>query len=946
MKTLACVLLISLTMATQSRGEDVRQWTPHDFSFQSSTSVTNPFMVPFSATITGPTGRQFTLPGFFDGNGTWKIRVAPTSPGKWSLVTSSEVAELNGQRGEFTCIKNSNTNVHGVLKVDSDHPHHFQFEDGTHFFLQGYEYDWLWALDQDQTTVPTIEKSLDTLAAYGFNYVIVNSYAYDTGWRKGQESADDFGPAKLHAWEGASAAPDHAHMNLKYWQHYDQMMNALAERGIQAHMLMKVYNKQVKWPQRGSEEEQLFFRWLVARYAAYPNIIWDFSKEAHNEKDLQYKQTILTWLRANDPYQHLVTVHDDDQANDSGAYDELNDFRADQQHSNWHTVISQQRARKEWPVVNVEFGYEHGSQGMEDKTYGKVQPPEEMARRAWEIQMAGGYTAYYYTYTAWDVIRPLDVPVGYTYFKHFGDFWRSTHYWELQPSDDLVSEGWCSAQPGSEYVVFLNEPRPFTLDVSGANTKLEAQWFNPLTGEETSAGTLGNGQATLTPPDNWGAAPVVLHATAHADSSTTDAAAFELPANDDGVPGVGPLRRYDWFRDLWRNKRSGWAERANEDQQSLVFLGDSITQGWGDDFGGNFAEVKKANRGISGDTTRGMLIRLQEDVLALHPQGVVLLMGTNDLEEGAEPATIAENFKSILAALMAHNDQMPIVVCQVFPSSAEKKRPADKIKALNALYAAAVKGNRQVTLIDTWTLFADSEGNARPEEFPDLLHPNKLGYGKWSSALRPILATLGFVDTQPEDFEVEAGFESLTNGRDLSGWCQLPSTEKQIAQAKRWKANDPQAPTWPIITEKIDLTGRRQSPDGRYVAIADRLVVTTPPEGRKIQQLWTTREFPNDFTLKLEFRATPNADSGVFLREPQLQCRDYLLAGPYKELKKYRAGEWNELVVRVSGDTAYCTCNGEVLEEAFKVPATGPIGLEGDRGQIEYRRIRVGPASK
>lgn len=418
---------------------------------------------------------------------------------------------------------------------------------------------------------------------------------------------------------------------------------------------------------------------------------------------------------------------------------------------------------------------------------------------------------------------------------------------------------------------------------------------------------------------------------------------YDLPDSDDNLPGAGPLRRYDWFRNLWRTKRSAWAKRIAEDQRAIVFLGDSITQGWGDDFKSSFAGAKKANRGISGDTTRGMLLRLPEDVLTLNPSCVVMLMGTNDLEEGAEPAVIAENFKLIIAALKAHNDKMPIVVCQVFPSSADKKRTADKIKAINALYAAAVKGDPQITVIDTWTLFADPQGDAKKEEFPDLLHPNDLGYAKWSAALQPILATLGFVETTVDSFQVEPGFESLFNGRDLSGWCFLPSTEKQIAQSKRWKASDANAPVWPIVEEKIDLAGKQQSPDGRYAAINGRLVVTTPPEGRKIQQLWTTREFPNDFTLKLEFRATPNADSGVFLREPQLQCRDFLLAGPYKELKKYRAGEWNELLVQVRGGTAYCTCNGEVLEPEFKVPATGPIGLEGDRGQMEYRRIRIGP---
>ncbi|MBK7997673.1 MAG: DUF1080 domain-containing protein [Verrucomicrobia bacterium] len=388
---------------------------------------------------------------------------------------------------------------------------------------------------------------------------------------------------------------------------------------------------------------------------------------------------------------------------------------------------------------------------------------------------------------------------------------------------------------------------------------------------------------------------------------------YAIPATDDGLPGAGPIRRYDWFQKLWLEKRNRWAGRVAQDQGALVFLGDSITQGWGDNMGGSFPGVKVANRGISGDTTRGVLIRLQEDVLSLKPAGVVLLIGTNDLEEQAEPETIAANLKLILAALKQHNSKMPIVLCQVFPSSASKKRPADKIKKINQLYFAAVKGDAQVTFIETWPLFANAEGDAKVEEFPDVLHPNKAGYAKWAAAIRPVLATLDFLETTPDDFTPEPGFVSLFNGRDLTGWG--------------YRTNN--------------FDGKTSSSEGRYVAKNGRLIVTTPPEGSRIAQLWTTRQFPKDFTMKLEFRATPNADSGIFIRQPQLQCRDYPLAGPYKQLQHYKPQDWNEVVVVVKDGVAHCTCNGEVLEAAYKVPATGPIGLEGDRGQMEYRRIRL-----
>lgn len=177
------------------------------------------------------------------------------------------------------------------------------------------------------------------------------------------------------------------------------------------------------------------------------------------------------------------------------------------------------------------------------------------------------------------------------------------------------------------------------------------------------------------------------------------------------------------------------------------------------------------------------------------------------------------------------------------------------------------------------------------------------------------------------DWQPEPGFRSLFNGKDLTGWC---------FRAKADKKSNVRA-----IVEKFD--GKTESSDnGRYSA-KDGILTVNFPKGKErlIAQLDTVEEFPKDFVLKLEFRASVNADSGIFIRRPQLQCRDYLVAGPYKDLKKYKAQDWNQIEIVVKGKTARCTCNGELLEANFAVPETGPIGLEGDRGQMEYRRIQI-----
>ncbi|MBD5781123.1 DUF1080 domain-containing protein [Pelagicoccus sp. NFK12] len=421
----------------------------------------------------------------------------------------------------------------------------------------------------------------------------------------------------------------------------------------------------------------------------------------------------------------------------------------------------------------------------------------------------------------------------------------------------------------------------------------------------------------------------------------TERSPFAIPETDEGLPGEGTIRRYEWFRNLWEGRRSAWAKSAEADRGAVVFLGDSITQGWGGALGAAFPGMKVANRGISGDTTRGVLIRLEEDVLSLAPSGIVLLIGTNDLDEDGTPEIIAGNLKLILEAIAAYDSELPVVLCEVFPSHASKNRPTELIQEVNERYRKLVKGNEQVLVLDTFELFDDGSGDAIPELFPDLLHLNEAGYAKWAAALRPILEGLELLPVE-EPFALEEGFEYLFNGYDLTGWGYEVTSQKDIASAAKWKAADPEgAAEWPIVEEPVAFDGLAESPDGRFAAVNGRLVVRIPSSYRKIQQLHTTRQFSKDFVLRMQFRASPFADSGVYVRGPQLQCRDYALAGPYEDLKNYNPQGWNDLEITVRDGVARCLCNGEVLEAGMQVPDTGSIGVEGDRGQMEYRRIRL-----
>ncbi|WP_406693988.1 DUF1080 domain-containing protein [Singulisphaera sp. Ch08] len=180
-----------------------------------------------------------------------------------------------------------------------------------------------------------------------------------------------------------------------------------------------------------------------------------------------------------------------------------------------------------------------------------------------------------------------------------------------------------------------------------------------------------------------------------------------------------------------------------------------------------------------------------------------------------------------------------------------------------------------------------------------------------------LVVLIGHGSTHGDDaFTIEEGFTSLFNGKDLSGWR----------------------------LGKQPLDGKVKTEDFRFEAIDGVIRIQG---GKPIEDLYTVREFPRDFVLRLEFRAQPKANSGLHIRGTQLQVRDYLTVGPYKDLKSFKPGDWNALEVTVKAGAdgkpaiALCTCEGEVLEKELVVPATGGIGLQSETNQIEYRRIRI-----
>ncbi|MBI3971214.1 MAG: DUF5060 domain-containing protein [Chloroflexi bacterium] len=493
------------------------QYHPHDVIVRSEASHANPFLVDLRARITGPHGWSTTVPGFYDGDGTWVVRFCPSAFGAWRYETESTDPALAGHDGEVQCIANANPRVHGALLVDPAHPHHFLYEDGTWPFVLGYEANWLWALGFLEDGEAQLRRFCERIASYGYNHIFVNTYAHDTRWAPGKSHAEDYGPPPMYAWGGTNEAPDHLRLNVAYWRNFDVMMRALIDHGLTAHLYLKVYNKEVNWPRARSLADDLFFRYVVARYQGYSNVVWDFSKESYNETDKAYCENRLSFIKAHDGYRRLVTAHDDWALHFDQRFGGALDFVTDQKHDHFaERVIQLRRQLRPCPVINEEFAYECGPGGVEDLSYHpRVRhTPEEHVLRSWEVVFGGGYPGYYYLYTAWDVVRPDDLPPGYALHKRLAGFMKATAWWELEPHPEVVerSTARCLAKVGREYLIFnraehgpqrhFDERTQAMITLPGLppGAVLAADWLQPLTGRRAQTQVQVRPRFSLVPP--------------------------------------------------------------------------------------------------------------------------------------------------------------------------------------------------------------------------------------------------------------------------------------------------------------------------------------------------------------------------------------------------------------------------------------------------------------
>ena len=383
-KSLKILLWLTVTSFFTAAGQSgnikqVEKWGIYELSL-TGPYTGNPYMdVSFSATFTNGS-QTVTVPGFYDGDSTYRIRFSPDRNGRWSYETKSNRAELQGRRGSVQCVQPTGNN-HGPVRIVNTF--YLEYADGSRFYSVGTTaYQWTSVKQSIQ------EQTIKTLAKSPFNKVRMcvfpKSYSYGN-------TTEPW----MYPFNRKDSVNDFTQPKYEFFQNFDRRVKQLMDMGIQADVIL--FHPYDKWgySRMGKEMNEKYVRYMIARLSAYRNVWWSLA----NEWDLPEIKESIDWegigtlLQKEDPHHRLRGIH-------NWYYDESHFY----DHSRpWVTHVSAQtyfffnaikwRNKYGKPLLYDEMRYE----GDVSSSWGSL-TAKEMTSYFWKAGLSGAYGMHSDTY--------------------------------------------------------------------------------------------------------------------------------------------------------------------------------------------------------------------------------------------------------------------------------------------------------------------------------------------------------------------------------------------------------------------------------------------------------------------------------------------------------------------------------------------------------------------
>jgi hypothetical protein len=375
------LLVFSLPLFAQL---NVEKWKVFEITLN-GTSTGNPFKeVTFSGKFIYDKD-TISVPGFYDGNGIYKIRFMPNKEGKWAYSTTSNDKKLNKKSGSFNCTPALNDN-HGPVFVKDTF--YFAYADNTpHYSFGTTCYGWVHQGDSLATL------TLKTLSKGYFNKVRMCIFPKSYDWNNNEPFFYPFEGNPLKDW-------DYNRLNPAFFRNIEKRIQQLDSLGIEADLI--VFHPYDRWgfSSMNRETEIMYIDYIIARFAAYKNVWWSMA----NEWDFMDAKKLSDWdfyieqFARKDKFHHLIGIH-----NGVKLYDHTNPYITHASIQNEETFKAKEFLNKyKKPVIFDECRYE----GNIPWSWGNL-TAQSLVDKFWRGVTNGGYVGHGETYVT---ENPLKLP--------------------------------------------------------------------------------------------------------------------------------------------------------------------------------------------------------------------------------------------------------------------------------------------------------------------------------------------------------------------------------------------------------------------------------------------------------------------------------------------------------------------------------------------------------
>ncbi len=464
----------------------------------------NPFNIIVDVTFTGPNGKQFIMPGFYDGDGkgglngsVWKVRFSADETGQWKFTAKSKNAMLNACRGSFTVTASAKDSpdfyrwgrLESAATADNN-IRYLKFREGPYWMKAGCDdpENFLGNLSQYNTNIKRKE-AVDYLSAKGINSIYIMTHTID-GDRNDVWPwlGKDVKEAKANGVTGSRFDV----VKLEEWRDLFEYMQ------IKGMVVYIVLEDDSAWKEY---DHIRYYREMVARFSYLPAFLFNFNEEYNENYTLSEALNFISQLKKLDPFNHPCGIH-------NVNLPDYNYIRAPQMDFTSLQPVDIVDGRKvpdlfqmnqlviDWidhcKALNTRIlmvGIDEG-RPEEDR---KVWWSTYMAGAVWEAHTLGPYNR---PMSAWDTV--------WTELGGTRTFMELLPFWEMASDNSVVKSGsaFCLTKPGEIYTFYLPAGGPITIELPRGQN-FSAGWWNPDNGKDgrfQNESLIKGGRSILVPP--------------------------------------------------------------------------------------------------------------------------------------------------------------------------------------------------------------------------------------------------------------------------------------------------------------------------------------------------------------------------------------------------------------------------------------------------------------